>query len=57
MAPTLRKKTRKQTKASAKAAETAGFVRKPRKPLTRRQRYIRNKGLVSLKIPKEYQSM
>ncbi|KAJ4372459.1 hypothetical protein N0V83_004233 [Neocucurbitaria cava] len=57
MARTLRKKTRKQTKASAKAAETASFLRKASRPLTRRQRYKCNKGLVSLKIPKVFQSI
>ncbi|KAH7076405.1 hypothetical protein BKA63DRAFT_602209 [Paraphoma chrysanthemicola] len=50
MAPALRKSTRTKTNASAKAAKAAGYVRRPP---TRRQRYKCNKGLVSMKIPKD----
>ncbi|KAF1840402.1 uncharacterized protein K460DRAFT_410992 [Cucurbitaria berberidis CBS 394.84] len=57
MAPTLRKKTQEKTEASAKAAQDAGFVPRPRKTLTRKQRYTRNKGLVSMKTPMALQSI
>lgn len=53
----LRKSTQEKTVASAEAASKAGFVRKPRAPVTRRQRYARNKGLVSMKTPKKLQHM
>jgi hypothetical protein len=49
MAPTPRKSTQRKTNASAKAANDAGFKPRERKPLTRKQRYTCNKGLVSMK--------
>ena len=57
MTPSLPKKAREQTEASPKAAKGSDYVRKPRKPLTRKQRYTRNKGLVGMKMLKGLQSM
>jgi hypothetical protein len=57
MAPSLRKSTQSKTDASAEAAKDVGFKPRPRKPLTCKQRYTRNKGLVSMKITKALESM
>jgi hypothetical protein len=57
MAPTLRKSTQQKSDASTKAAQDAGYVRRPRAPLSRKQRYTHNKGLVSMKTPKALESM
>jgi hypothetical protein len=57
MPPTLRNSTQQKTDASAKAAKDAGYTRRPRAPLSRKQRYTRNKGLVSMKTPKSLESM
>jgi len=57
MAPSLRKSLRQKTKASAKTAEKVGYTRRPRAPPSRKQRYTRNKGLVSMKPPKALQNM
>jgi len=57
MAPTLRDKTKQKTQASADAATAAGFVQKPRKPPSRRQLYIHNRGLINLQSPPELQAM
>jgi hypothetical protein len=57
MAPSLRKSTQSKTDASAKPAKDVGFKPRPRKPLTCKQRYTRNKGLVSMKITKALESM
>ncbi|KAH5409330.1 hypothetical protein HBI46_172550 [Parastagonospora nodorum] len=53
MAPTLRSSTQRKTASSAKAANDAGSTRKPRAPLTCKQRYTRTKGLVSWKKSKK----
>lgn len=59
MAPTLRKSTQQKSDASTKAAKIAGDVRRARapRPLTRKQRYIHNKGLVRWKTPNALEGM
>ncbi|EAT88324.2 hypothetical protein SNOG_04564 [Parastagonospora nodorum SN15] len=57
MAPTLRSSTQRKTASSAKAANDAGSTRKPRAPLTCKQRYTRTKGLVSWKKSKKLDAM
>ncbi|KAH7069313.1 hypothetical protein FB567DRAFT_614843 [Paraphoma chrysanthemicola] len=57
MGRSLRKSTRSKTNASAKAAKDAGYVRRARQAPTRKQRYARHKGLVSMKIPKDLKSI